>query len=48
MDFQLTLPFVMYANFESVLTKQHGCTNDGKKSWKEHLNIMFHVGLVFM
>ena len=38
---QLRLPFVMYADFESVLIKQHGCTNDGKKSWTE--NLQHHV-----
>ena len=31
----------MYANFESVLIKQHVCAKDGKKSWTEDLQ--YHV-----
>lgn len=47
MECQLKLPFVICVNFESVLIKQHGCTNDGKKSWAVHLQHYVPCGACF-
>ena len=41
-EYQLSLPFVIYADFESVLCKQNSCETSSLKSFITNTNITYH------
>ena len=45
-EYQLRLPFVIYADFESVSCKQDSCKPSSLKSFTPNTSITYHVGAV--